>query len=130
MKCPCQSDKKYDNCCGLVHQDHKKALTSEMLMRSRYSAYYLKNIEFLVKTTHPDKRSKNIFKEIQARADQTKWTKLEIISTKHGLEHDKIGFVEFKAYYEADGKSQILHENSRFRRYEGLWVYADGKIKS
>ena len=49
--CPCGSGKKYKKCCSLYHQG-KFPETPEILMRSRYSAYVLKLLSYVIKTTH------------------------------------------------------------------------------
>jgi hypothetical protein len=52
--CPCGSRLLYKQCCQPYHD--KKALppTPEALMRSRYSAYSLNIVDYIVETTHPE----------------------------------------------------------------------------
>ncbi len=126
--CPCASGKTYANCCQRLHQGKLKAQTAEQLMRSRYSAYSFKLIDYLVKTTHPDKRTANLHQEISEWADQAEFYRLEIISTWQGLSSDKIGKVEFIAYFRLEDKEQQLSERSRFHRFHGHWVYLDGEL--
>jgi SEC-C motif-containing protein len=97
-------------------------------MRSRYSAYAFKLIDYLVKTTHPDKRTANLHQEISDWADQSKFYRLEIISTWQGLATDKTGKVEFIAHFRLQNKEQQLYEISRFKRHRKNWVYLDGEI--
>ncbi len=126
--CSCASGETYANCCQTLHQGKGKALTAEQLMRSRYSAYAFKLIDYLVKTTHPDKRTATLHQQISAWADQAEFYRLEIISTWQGLATDKIGKVEFIAHFRLQNKEQQLYEISRFKRYRKEWVYLDGEI--
>jgi len=50
--CPCGSGIALDDCCGKWHQG-QPAPSAERLMRSRYSAYTLGLIDYLVATTLP-----------------------------------------------------------------------------
>jgi SEC-C motif-containing protein len=45
-----------------------------------------------------------------------------------GKADDETGEVEFVARNKNNGKASRLHENSRFSRYQGRWVYMDGKF--
>ncbi len=125
--CPCGSDETYTSCCRILHLG-RAAQTAEQLMRSRYSAYALKLIDYLVETTHPDQRVPDLKKTIAEWADQAEFYRLEIISTRQGQVSDKIGKVEFIAHYRQGGKERQLCELSRFKRYAKHWVYLDGEI--
>ncbi|TNF68652.1 MAG: YchJ family protein [Gammaproteobacteria bacterium] len=127
--CPCKSKLNYDQCCKIAHDNHQSVQTAEQLMRSRYSAYVLKLVDYIVETTHPQKRSKNLYLEIAQWAEKPKWLNLEIMSKRFGQANDKVGFVEFKALYLLDGKEQFMHENSKFKKFSNKWYYFDGKLK-
>ena len=49
-KCDCCSDKAYAQCCEPYHLGTKLPDTPEALMRSRYSAYSLANIDYIQST--------------------------------------------------------------------------------
>lgn len=125
--CPCGNG-IYAECCEPIHQDPANANEAQQLMRSRYSAYVLKLVDYLVETTHPDQQDKNLKYDIEAWIDQPQWINLEIISTRFGLVSDKLGWVEFKAHFMLNGSQQVLHEKSRFKRFNGEWKYYDGKL--
>ncbi len=97
-------------------------------MRSRYSAYALELIDYLVTTTHPDKRTRNLAAEIAEWAAAADFTALELLKASQGSAKDKQGKVEFIAHYQHDGEPGKIHELSRFRRYQGAWKYLDGTI--
>lgn len=125
--CPCMSKAPYQECCEPFHQGTKKAQTAEQLMRSRYTAYHLALVEYLIKTTHPDKLGPNYRSQLEKSKHDTSWKGLKIISTSMGGNLDKIGKVRFIANYEMNGKEDSMEEHSRFKRYKGDWVYFDEK---
>ncbi len=98
-------------------------------MRSRFSAYALKLINYLYETTHPDKRDAQFHDEMEAWANRAEFTALEILGKKQGRFLDKFGKVEFIAYYRQFGEEKQMHELSRFRRYRGKWHYYDGVVE-
>jgi SEC-C motif-containing protein len=96
------------------------APTAEALMRSRYSAYVLKNSAYLNDTWHPSTRPV----ALDVSSDDTEWRRLEVVGTEKGAETDSEGVVEFAAWFQGGQ----LHERSRFVREEGRWFYLDGEI--
>ncbi|MGR8999959.1 MAG: YchJ family protein, partial [Gammaproteobacteria bacterium] len=48
--CLCGSGTDYQQCCGPYHSGEKIPGTAEALMRSRYSAYVLRNADYLQAT--------------------------------------------------------------------------------
>ncbi len=101
--------------------------TAEQLMRSRYSAYFFRLVNYLVATTHPDEKTPRMAEEIQEIADATSWRFLEILATSKGGKEDKSGKVEFLATYYVNNVEHQHHEVSRFRRYQGQWRYVDNR---
>ncbi|SHJ51969.1 SEC-C motif-containing protein [Malonomonas rubra DSM 5091] len=128
-ECPCCSGKQYAECCGPFHRGEAVAKTAEQLMRSRFSAYAKKDIDYLYQTTHPNKRDENFRTEMEAWANRAEFTDLEILGKKQGGALDKEGKVEFIAYYRQFGEEKQMHELSRFKRYQKRWVYVDGVIE-
>ncbi|OSY89534.1 Sec-C motif domain protein [Tenacibaculum holothuriorum] len=124
MNCPCNPSKKYSECCKPIHEDIQKAFTAEQLMRSRYSAFVLANVDYLQKshhsTTRPSKKEK---REILSWTKSVQWLKLEVLHTTKGTTSDTKGTVEFKAYFMENGSIDIIHENSFFSKENGHWVY-------
>ena len=115
--CPCGSRLAYDECCGPVVRNERPADTAEELMRSRYTAYALGDVDHVFRSWHPATRPDEL--DQLPRLD---WTGLEIVETVDGGPGDDHGVVEFRASY-AGG---VLHERSRFTRRAGRWVYLDG----
>jgi SEC-C motif-containing protein len=125
--CPCKSRETYAACCQPYHLGKVKPGTAVQLMRSRYSAYFFRLVDYLVGTTHPDTREKDLKARLEATIHDANWRFLTILRCSKGGPDDKVGKVEFIAeYYEGDRALQ-LQEHSRFKRYKGVWKYLDGK---
>ena len=125
--CPCKSRLSYAQCCLPFHQGKAKPETAEQLMRSRYSAYFFRLVDYLVETTHPDTREPGLKRSLEKIIYQANWRYLNILGVAQGGKDDKRGKVEFVAEYFVDGEPYELHEMSRFKRYKGAWKYLDGK---
>lgn len=129
MNCYCSSGVEFEDCCQPFIRGKNKPATAEQLMRSRYSAYVIVEVEYLIKTAHPSVRKYHDAGAIKDWAESCDWQKLEIISKTLGEAKDKKGTVEFKAHFlNNNNEPQIHHENSNFRKELGKWFYVDGKI--
>lgn len=118
--CYCNSGKNYAICCEPILLGIKKTETAEQCMRSRYAAYCLKKIDYIVETTFPSQRKFYAKKSLESWANAVIWLKLEIISTSENQ-------VEFKAYFtEKNSKIQIHHEKSLFKFENGNWYFYEG----
>lgn len=94
-------------------------------MRSRYAAYALGEVRYILDTTHPDgpqhQRDRATWRaEVQAFCDRTTFEALEIVST--GEEGDD-AWVTFRAHLAAAGRRHVMEERSRFKRHKGRWSY-------
>lgn len=125
--CPCKSRETYAVCCQPFHLGRAKPETAEQLMRSRYSAYFFRLVDYLVATTHPDTREPGLKAHLEESIHEANWSFLTILGSSKGSPDDKTGKVEFVAEYFEAGQRFELHERSRFRRYKGAWKYLDGK---
>ncbi|BAX82179.1 YchJ family protein [Labilibaculum antarcticum] len=126
--CFCGNSLKYNDCCGAIHAATRKANTAEELMRSRYSAFVLADIDYILKTYASDKCPADQKEEILNWAKSVEWLGLEIISSEKGSETDSIGWVEFKASFKEDGQKQVMHERSLFKLESEAWVYVSGEV--
>ena len=124
--CLCGSEQEYHQCCGLYHTGEKMPSTAEVLMRSRFTAYAMHNVDYLLSTWDANKRPT----EINFSKDDVDWCRLEIVDIKKGTEKDSKGIVEFKAFYLLDGEEHVMREISRFKKINGKWHYLDGQVKS
>lgn len=124
--CLCGSGVPYDQCCGIYHSSGVMPDSALTLMRSRFTAYAMRNSEYLTATWVKEKCPDNI----DFSKEKAEWLRLEIIQSKKGGPKDQKGLVEFKAYFLTDGEEFALHEISRFIKANGRWYYLDGAIKS
>lgn len=128
MSCHCGSGKEFKDCCELIIKGSKQAETAEELMRARYSAYCINDMEFVESTHHPD--GEEVFNKEEASewSKSSLWKNLEICDTHLGQAGDETGEVEFKAYYEVNGVPFCHHERSKFAKSAGTWFFLDGQI--
>lgn len=120
--CACGSGKPYTQCCGPYHAG-TAAPTAEALMRSRYAAFVLEKVEYLLATWHPTTRPAELVLDAQLH-----WLGLEV-RRSHGGSGDSEGEVEFVARCKLHGKAGRLHEVSRFVSEDGCWYYVDGVMQ-
>lgn len=125
--CPCCSGKPYQECCQRYHLG-KAAETALVLMRSRYSAYALKDADYIMATTHENNSQYNKnrakwSKQILEFAAKTQFIKLEILAFQEG-EID--AYVTFVAYLKQQKKDVTFTERSRFLKQQGRWFYLSG----
>jgi SEC-C motif-containing protein len=118
--CPCLFGEQYADCCGLFHRGDAEAPTAEQLMRSRYSAFVLRDVGYLLRSWHPDTRPAGVDLD-----PDMAWRRLDIVSTGRGGPLDSEGTVEFKAWYRHGGERGVHHETSRFVREDRRWYYVD-----
>jgi SEC-C motif-containing protein len=90
-------------------------------MRSRYSAFVLGDVPYLLATWHTSQRPAELMLEAGA-----KWLGLQI--KQHHLRDEDRAEVEFVARFRLGGKANRLHERSRFVREQGCWFYVDGDM--
>ena len=88
-------------------------------MRSRYSAYGLGLLDYLLATWHASSSPGDL------ELPPIKWLGLEV---RHAQAAGDAGVVEFVARCKEGGRAQRLHETSRFVREGGRWYYIDGQM--
>jgi SEC-C motif-containing protein len=119
--CECGSASPFERCCGPLLANTAPATTAQALMRSRYTAFVLGDVDYLLRTWHPDTRPETLTINPAQR-----WLGLKVKTTTAGAVQDHAGEVEFVARYKIAGRGHRLHELSRFQRLAGNWVYVDG----
>ena len=87
-------------------------------MRSRYSAYALGNVGYIIETTHSEHPNKQLPRaqveaQIKTFCDTSDFTGLEIIEAEDV-------YVTFRAHL---GKNGSFTEKSEFAKEEGMWRY-------
>ena len=99
-------------------------------MRSRYSAYAVGAVEYLIETTDPAGP--------QWRDDRSAWadeieqfcrhTRFEKLSVRSASAHEEHGEVHFFAKLSRGGEDVSFEERSRFTRVDGRWLYHSGIV--
>ena len=125
--CPCGRlepkgrPRAFGACCAPALVDPSRAENPEALMRSRYTAFVLGDVQHLLATWHPSTRPPSL-----DLAPDIKWLGLAVkASAQADATH---GSVEFVARSRLQGQGQRLHETSRFVFEDGQWFYVDGDL--
>jgi SEC-C motif-containing protein len=121
MLCPCGSTLLFSACCQRLITHKQRPSTAEKLMRSRFSAYAVKEGKYIYETYGSNQKSKQSVRDIQSWADECIWIALVI----HDVE-PKV--VEFSAFYIANNVLCELRERSNFIIEQDEWRYTDGEI--
>lgn len=123
--CPCGSAVEYSLCCQPYLSGAKVAPNPSHLMRSRYTAFVIKQADYLIRTWHPSCHAAAFRADIEAGFASTQWLGLTVYEQsmeKTGTE----GYVSFVARFNENGKSGAIIERSRFLKEDGQWYYIDG----
>nr|WP_245856985.1 YchJ family metal-binding protein [Actinoalloteichus hoggarensis] len=120
-RCPCGHGEPFADCCAPLHAGTRRAATAEQLMRSRFSAFAVGDVPYLLRTWHPSRRPAKLDLD-----PAQSWSRLDILEQTGGGPFDSDGTVRFQAHYRLHGRSGTLTEHSRFRRTDGSWFYVDG----
>ena len=127
--CPCTSKKPYDRCCGPFHAGTAAPETAELLMRSRFSAYALGKVDYLISTRPEAKRGEEDREELARYCKSVTCVGLKIVGKEKGGREDEEGIVTFHASLQVNGRRSLHIETSSFIREHGKWVYLDGVVK-
>jgi SEC-C motif-containing protein len=114
-------------CCEPIIQQKKKAATAEQLMRSRYSAYALGHVDWIIESQSPDGRQfvdRNATEQWSKRA---KWHKLEVVWACR-----TVGWTTPRASSTSRPTTRLPARTSRTTRsrasarIDGAWYFVDG----
>ena len=139
--CPCGGG-AYATCCGPYISGDVLPATAETLMRSRYTAFTLRDEPYLRATWHASTCPPDA---LFAEEEKVQWLGLEVKSalrlrqrkaeSADQAEESNRDTVEFVARYKVKGRAHRLHEVSRFVREPGKgadggmrWFYLDGSF--
>lgn len=125
--CPCGSKREFDACCGPFIAG-EPAPTAEALMRSRYVAYTLGDLDYIERTNTEYALAAFNRVDMEASLPGTEWTGMEILETEGGQEDDTEGTVKFSFKYRNGGRDFSQLEISKFQRVEGEWRYDDSEV--
>jgi len=125
--CPCGSAIPYPECCGLYHSGMASAPTAEALMRSRYAAFALNKMDYILATQRLENEDESEIGIEDNSNALTLWTRLEILAAEQGQTSDETGTVTFRAYFQEGTHKGELSEKSWFKKEEGQWLYVAGE---
>lgn len=143
MPCPCgaisantNAYSSYQECCQRLHSQSQLPKNALELMRSRYSAYYLGLVSYIIYTTDPhgpvfQADTKNWQDELESFCKNTQFLDLTILATE--LADPKRQIVEFQAKIIQIGRdslsntppqiTSVMHEKSLFFHTDSRWLY-------
>lgn len=144
--CPCGSKLKYGVCCKPFHKDAAKTHDPISLIRSRYSAYSLENLDYVIGTTaasSPDYLA-YIESPIGARNGRKKWVRdvkknmidsfayvrMEIDGVEHNAEDSSRAVVSYRhlAIKKSDNVMYPILEKAYVVKTNGVWKYERGEV--
>lgn len=125
--CPCGSGIELAQCCKPLIQGKRKPQTAEQLLRARYTAFTLGEVDYILSTHHSRTRDEVKREEIEEWSKSSKWLGLKIVQSEAGKEPDNQGVILFCAQYHADGKDNDHWEQSYFEKENGEWKFLDAK---
>ncbi|KAL3803862.1 hypothetical protein HJC23_004024 [Cyclotella cryptica] len=154
--CPCggrsETNKLYGDCCGPLHRKERLALTMTDVLRSRFSAFSWRLINYVMDSTHETCRDYLEDRVAWANSlnkygmfDSFEFVKLEPGPEELSAENENEGFIEFNVTLRAkdpsyledvstmiSGQETKITERSRFVRdpTTGVWTYASGEVRS
>lgn len=127
MDIPFEDSEALEKFCMPFIKGEKQPETAVELMASRYVAYTLAEVDYIIETHEPDTRSRTDRDATREWAEGSVWEGLHILNTEGGGPDDDTGTVEFVARFHAGGRDQAHHELSSFKKVDGRWYFVDGK---
>lgn len=123
--CPCQSNLSYQQCCQSIHQQ-KNAPDALTLMRSRYSAFALGLIDYIIDTTLPSQQSLLNKEDIANWSQNSTWLGLQI--TEHHSLDSNHASVTFIAHWQENNQTYQHQEHSIFVYTDNQWFFIDPTV--
>ena len=157
--CPCgglgttsatSSSVPYKDCCKPLHD---AALATEYaesplcktpldVLRSRYTAFLMRNVGYVISTTHPACRDYEEDKVSWAKGfdkdgmfDSFEFMNLEVLDEEDSNDNEHEAYISFQVTLQKKEKADettIIKERSRFLQdpTKGTWTYAGGDVRS
>ena len=124
--CFCGDTLSFSECCQPIIDGKVDAKNAEILMRSRFAAYSIKNYQYIIETYTPTSRTKQSINGLAERAKDTQWLSLDVLAHHCGTHTAQ---VEFKAFYQVHNAYFVMHELSDFVFEAGKWLYSNGVMQ-
>ena len=121
--CPCCSGLVFDECCAPILAG-TPAPNPESLVRSRYTAFVKKQLDYVERTHASEVREDFNRAEAERLADECEWESLRIHRSK---QYGDLAEVEFVVSFRREQKAIKGATASKFRREQGQWLYVSSK---
>jgi SEC-C motif-containing protein len=126
MAIPTEDETQLKAYCLPFIRGERMPATAAELMASRYVAYSMGEVDYILATHDPDTREEADRDATEDWAKRAKFHGLKILDTVRGEQQDETGEVEFQALFTADDVEHVHHERSNFVRKDGKWFFAEG----
>jgi SEC-C motif domain protein len=128
--CPCGSNLRYVACCGRFHRGLEEAPDARSLMRSRYAAFAVRDVDYLWRTLHPShpdraRPQEDVTRELRRAVSQFHYTGLTVLDGQ-GPDAQGRAQVLFLARLFRAGKEHSFIERSDFLHDGVGWRYVGG----
>lgn len=127
MPCICGVGESTETHCLPIIKGEKAADTAEALMRARYTAYALGEVDFVLQTHTPEAGKDVDRAQTEAWSKNSKWLGLEVVQTEAGGPSDETGTVEFVARYKIKNIAIEHRERAKFEKRGGKWLFAEAE---
>lgn len=124
--CLCGNKLTFEQCCQPIVSGEINAKNAEQLMRSRFTAYAIKDYQYILQTYASAQRTKLTVSELANSDQDTLWLSLQVLTHRS---QSNTAQVEFKAFYQIDSHYYVMHELSDFVLHHGKWFYSTGVIQ-
>lgn len=131
--CACGSGVRYRLCCRPFHRGDAEAPDCQTLVRSRFSAFAVRDVDYLWKTLHPDHADRkgdeeSVKRGLRAGAAALNFVKLALLDADQ-REAGQTSRVLFAAEIYEKGKPRGFIEASDFRHDGTGWRYVGGQTQ-
>lgn len=125
--CPCGSQQPLSTCCARLHAGEPPT-SAEQLMRSRYSAYVLGLIDYLIATTLPAQQAALDRDAMTQWSHRSQWLGLEVEQHRPQPGTPERAQVVFTAHWADEQGTHSHRECSDFVHSAGRWFFIDPSV--
>ncbi|SEA41009.1 YchJ family protein [Alkalimonas amylolytica] len=129
MHCYCGSGLSYSHCCQPYHSGLRQAETCEQLMRSRYSAFCLKELPYLQLSCVAELQVEQSPEQMRDFVSQVHFVRLQLLPLPHVVFSNDEGYVHFQVWYLLGNQLHSFSELSHFVRQQDRWLYSSGDVR-
>ena len=125
-KCPCMQKKTYSECCKVFHLSPALIHTPTQLVYARYSAFVLKQPEFIRQTMKEP--ALKFFDSTHILNTSLVWAGIDILSIKYTDEKKTNCVIKFSVKCKNSANSSqyfTVLETGLFEKYDSTWFYVD-----